>query len=166
MKKKGILAKFLVFSVALCAIPFASDSFQQRMYASVPKTLKPLFEQRKIAKIQDAGELFADLNLQQSQLFMWQLKQQFSAAEVDYILTHSKESQWISCINTMAKRVQLAKIIKMYHAFQIGKLAEGDSRYSILLITARDNQKLAEEMRPKEDMVFIINTKGAIVPTR
>ncbi len=166
MKKTGVFAKFCVFSIALCAIPFASESFQQKVAATVPRYVEPMFTQRKVAQIKDAGELFSNLDIQKNQLMMWQLRKQFLPNEVNYIVRHCNETQWISCLNSMAKRVQLAQIIKMYKTFQIGKLSEGDAQYTILLIPAYENREMAEEMRPKEDMVFIINARGAALLTR
>lgn len=110
------------------------------------------------AKIINPGSLYStyDFDVDAGSLKA-AIKKQGCSSLLPNIINYSHEENWPELINNFDSRYKNRELLTDYNVYKIVSTPD----YCILLIPAKENKHMAPNMRPAQDMYFIMELKGA-----
>ena len=134
--------------VFLALLAIATQVFGQKM-----------FKNRESITIFQPGELYSNPNIAEDEGVLSQLREQFTAAELQYILDNCSEEKWPTTISTLDGR---GENLLNYVFYKIGNYDDNGTAMLVVLAPAAENKDLEEGMRPERDIVFIFNETALV----
>jgi hypothetical protein len=111
----------------------------------------------KKIRITDPGELYSTYSLAEDEAALAALaKAGYRGQALDDLLARAVESAWPAGIRELDDRISRPDELMRYRARRICTF--GDK--AVLLIRARDNSQMPPDMRPAEDIYFVIGREG------
>lgn len=107
--------------------------------------------------IDDPGELYSTYEFTKADRKEL-IEQGFKDETIRNIEKMAVETNWPIGIKELDGRSALREKMKQYKAFKIGKISGGEK--AIIAIPASSNKKMPKDMRPAQDIFFVIGTGG------
>jgi translation elongation factor P/translation initiation factor 5A len=115
---------------------------------------------RKAIKITNSGDTYTTYDIDKPEIKK-QLKAQFNATEVEYILTHSDENCgfWPEGVTYAGWNANM-NFYKDFKAYHIGVFSNEAQNFNLVLIPASENKHMPKDMRPNDDIIIVFGNEG------
>ncbi|TXI84105.1 MAG: hypothetical protein E6Q37_09070 [Crocinitomicaceae bacterium] len=110
------------------------------------------------AKIVNPGALYSSYDFEEDHgKLKPAIRVSGSSADVTRIITYSNETNWPAAMQQLDSRISNRANIQLYTVYKILHTSD----YCILIVPAAENKHMPENMRPSQDIFFIMTLDGA-----